>query len=85
MATRPTTALSVPSPKPQLLAARAELRCILDHPAFSPERRALAERYLRACCEVALLQQWLSLAVTECAAWEEAAWAQEPLSGLYET
>jgi hypothetical protein len=55
----------------ELEALRAELRCILQHPAITPERQQAAEPHIRRCTEAARLGQWLALAVAECGHWEE--------------
>ncbi|MCB2411067.1 hypothetical protein [Hymenobacter lucidus] len=65
----------------ELDALRAELRCILQHPAFTAERRQQAQRLMSCCTSPALLRQWLALAVAEGARWEEAALAQEANAG----
>lgn len=62
-----------PAPKPtcELDALRAELRCILEHPAISPARRQTAEPFISRCTDAARLRQWLALVVQECGMWEE--------------
>ncbi|RPD43895.1 hypothetical protein DNI29_22545 [Hymenobacter sediminis] len=59
------------APQHGLAALRAELRCILQHPAISPERRQAAEPFITRCTEPARLEAWLALAVAECGRWEE--------------
>lgn len=60
---------------------RAELRCILQHPAIAPARRECAEQFISRCQEATRLQQWLALAVTECGSWEEQTLAAEAAQG----
>jgi hypothetical protein len=60
-----------------LVAFRAELRCILEHPAISPERRQAAELFITQCTESTRLESWLALAVAECGRWEEQTLASE--------
>jgi len=67
----------VAGPSSELDALRAELRCILQHPAISSERRAAARSHLARCLEAARLRQWLALAVAECGRWEDQALAAE--------
>ena len=64
-------------PPGPLAALREELRCLLIHPAITPERRQQAEPFLSHCLEVAKLRRWLELIVRECAAWEEEKLAAE--------
>lgn len=61
----------------ELEALRAELRCVLQHPAIAPARRQAAEPHLGQCTAVGQLRQWLALAVAECASWEEQTLATE--------
>ena len=61
----------------ELDALRAELRCILQHPAFVPARRAAAGAFISQCADAARLEKWLALAVAECADWEEQTLAAE--------
>ncbi|MBC6609045.1 hypothetical protein H8B13_19660 [Hymenobacter sp. BT188] len=70
---------AVPAPpnRTELDALRAELRCILQHPAIAPARRQAAEAFISRCTETARLGQWLALAVTECVRWEEHMLAHE--------
>ncbi|GAA4389081.1 hypothetical protein [Hymenobacter koreensis] len=65
----------------ELEALRAELRCILRHPAITPARRHSAEQYLSRCTAAEQLRQWLALAVAECASWEEQTLATEAAQG----
>jgi hypothetical protein len=58
-------------------ALRAELRCILQHPAIAPVRRQAAEAFICQCTDAARLEQWLALVVTECGQWEEQVLAME--------
>lgn len=62
---------------PEVEALRAELRCILHHPAITPDRRQFAEQYISRCMAAGQLRQWLELAVAECASWEEQTLAME--------
>ncbi|GAB2796407.1 hypothetical protein HNQ93_004209 [Hymenobacter luteus] len=61
----------------QLVALRAELRCILQHPAIEPGRRQAAEAFMDRCTDAARLERWLALAVVECGRWEEQTLASE--------
>ncbi|GAA4367851.1 hypothetical protein GCM10023185_40090 [Hymenobacter saemangeumensis] len=61
----------------ELDALRAELRCILQHPAIAPWRRQAAEPFIGQCSEPARLRHWLALAVAECGRWEERTLAEE--------
>jgi len=58
-------------------AIRAELRCLLVHPAITPERRSNADPFLKQCQAVAQLLRWQQLLLQQCAAWEDAALAAE--------
>lgn len=58
-------------------ALREELRCLLIHPAITPERRQQAAPLLSQCLDVAKLRRWLELIVQECATWEDEALAAE--------
>ncbi|RYU84775.1 hypothetical protein [Hymenobacter persicinus] len=58
-------------------ALRAELRCILQHPAITLARQQSAEDYISRCTAAEQLRQWLALAVAECGRWEEQALATE--------
>lgn len=66
---------------PEMEALRAELRCILQHPAITPARRQSAEQYISGCTAAGPLRQWLALAVAECASWEEQTLATEAAQG----
>ena len=78
MSSASTQANCTPALPPGPLAAlREELRCLLIHPAITPERRQQAEPFLSQCLEVAKLRHWLDLIVKECAAWEEETLANE--------
>ena len=70
---------SPPSPACALLvsSARRNLREVLNHPAFSPERRQKAEPLLSACTDAAQLLRWKLLALQESEAWEDAQLARE--------
>lgn len=61
----------------RLEALRAELRCILQHPAIAPARRQAAEAFMGRCTDEAQLERWLALAVGECGRWEEQTLASE--------
>ncbi|MCB2380392.1 hypothetical protein LGH70_22560 [Hymenobacter sp. BT635] len=61
----------------ELTALRAELRCILQHPAIVPARRQAAERLMCQCSDPGRLRHWLALAVAECGRWEELVLAAE--------
>jgi hypothetical protein len=64
-----------------LEALRAELRCILRHPAISPARRQAAEGLISRCSEADRQKQWLGLVVVECGQWEERTLAAEKAGG----
>ncbi|MBC6992129.1 hypothetical protein [Hymenobacter sp. BT491] len=66
---------------PEVEALRAELRCILQHPAITPARRQSAEQYISRCTAAGQLRQWLALVVAECASWEEQTLATEAAQG----
>jgi hypothetical protein len=66
---------------PEVEALRAELRCILQHPAITPDRQQSAEQYISGCTAAGELRQWLGLAVAECASWEEQTLAREAAQG----
>ncbi|GAB2961683.1 hypothetical protein GCM10027048_32380 [Hymenobacter coalescens] len=61
----------------RLEALRAELRCILQHPAIVPARRQAAEAFIGRCTDAARLERWLTLAVAECGCWEVQTLASE--------
>ena len=50
-------------------ALRAELRCLLQHPAIAPARRLAAEPFICGCTDSARLREWVALTVTECGRW----------------
>ena len=52
--------------------ARRHLRCIINHPAFAPERRRKGETLISASTDATRLGQWQALALQECEAWEDA-------------
>ena len=60
-----------------IASARRNLRQVLNHPAFTPERRQKAELLLSASTNVARLLKWKALALRECEAWEDATLRQE--------
>ena len=60
-----------------LARARARLRAILDHPAFTAERRARAEQLLLTATDVQQLTRWARLALMESEGWEDATLARE--------
>lgn len=64
----------------ELAELRAELRCILQHPAIAPARRQAAEPFIDQCADATRLRHWLSLAVAECGRWEEQTLATERAS-----
>lgn len=70
---------------PGLDALRAELRCIMQHPAIAPARRECAEQFISRCQEAKQLQQWLALLVAECGRWEELALSTEAATSNGET
>lgn len=77
----PCPSVRTPVALAELDALRAELRCILQHPAITPARRAGAEYFIGRCQQAPQLQQWLTLVVAECARWEEQTLAAESASG----
>ncbi|GAA4379475.1 hypothetical protein [Hymenobacter koreensis] len=58
-------------------SARRNLRQVLSHPAFTPERRQKAEALLTASTNPAELLRWKLLALKECEAWEDTELARE--------
>lgn len=58
-------------------SSRRNLRQVLSHPAFTPERRQKAEALLTASTDPAQLLRWKLLALQECEAWEDAELARE--------
>ncbi|MFC7670687.1 hypothetical protein ACFQT0_27365 [Hymenobacter humi] len=69
-----TPSFAALSPAALLLvsSARRNLRQVLNHPAFTPERRQQAEALLTASTDAAQLLRWKLLAFKECEAWEDA-------------
>lgn len=63
--------------RPPLEVARARLRAVLNHPAFTPERRQKAETLLLATTDAPQLRRWADLALSECWRWEDATLARE--------
>ena len=53
-------------------SARRNLRQVLNHPAFTKERREKAEALISASTDAARLMKWKALALAECQAWEDA-------------
>ncbi|GAB3323036.1 hypothetical protein GCM10027511_31600 [Hymenobacter humi] len=74
-----TPSFAALSPAALLLvsSARRNLRQVLNHPAFTPERRQQAEALLTASTDAAQLLRWKLLAFKECEAWEDAELARE--------
>jgi hypothetical protein len=70
-------ATRAPGVNDELAALRAELRCILQHPAITADRRQAAELFIERCTDGARLRHWLALAVAECGRWEDQALATE--------
>jgi hypothetical protein len=66
---------------PEVEALRAELRCILQHPAITPARRQAAELYIGRCTDGTRLRHWLALAVAECGRWEDQTLVREGANG----
>ncbi|QKG55137.1 hypothetical protein [Hymenobacter sp. BRD67] len=54
-----------------LSTARHTLRQVLNHPAFTPERREKAELLLSASTDPAQLLRWERAAMKESEAWED--------------
>lgn len=69
-----TTAAPVLTPSYMLMVstARRNLRQVLNHPAFTKERRQKAEALISSSTDVARLQKWKALAIAESEAWEDA-------------
>ena len=73
-----TTATAItPGEMLLLSSAQRNLRQVLNHPAFSKERREKAESLIRANTNAAQLLQWKLLALRESEAWEDAQLARE--------
>ncbi|MBW3127092.1 hypothetical protein [Hymenobacter profundi] len=74
--TAPPAAIS-PAALLLVSSARRNLRQVLNHPAFTPERRQQAELLLTASTNASQLLRWKLLALKECEAWEDAELARE--------
>ena len=53
-------------------SARRNLRQVLNHPAFTKERREKAEALISTSTDAAQLMKWKALALAESQAWEDA-------------
>ncbi|MFD2719897.1 hypothetical protein ACFST9_14305 [Hymenobacter monticola] len=53
-------------------SARRNLRQVLNHPAFTKERRQKAEVLISTSTDAAQLMKWKALAIAESEAWEDA-------------
>jgi hypothetical protein len=53
-------------------SARRNLRQVLNHPAFTKERREKAEALISTSTDAARLMKWKALAIAESQAWEDA-------------
>ena len=53
-------------------SARRNLRQVLNHPAFTKERRQKAEALISTSTDAAQLMKWKALAIAESEAWEDA-------------
>lgn len=74
--TPPPAALS-PAALLFVSSARRNLRQVLSHPAFTPERRQQAEVLLTSSTDACQLLRWKLLALKECEVWEDAVLARE--------
>ena len=74
---RPAAAAQLVSPRCPLERARARLRAIVNHPAFSPDRQHHAEQLLAAATDVQQLTRWARLALVESERWEDETLARE--------
>lgn len=72
----PPSALS-PAAMLFVSSARRNLRQVLNHPAFTVERRHKAEQLLTASTHACQLLRWKLLALKECEVWEDAELASE--------
>lgn len=63
--------------RPTLDAARVRLSDVLNHPAFSAERRQKAERMMMTTSDAHQVCQWATLALEESERWEDAVLAGE--------
>ena len=73
----PSSAALSPAALLLVSSARRNLRQVLNHPAFTPERRQQAEVLLTASTNASQLLRWKLLALKECEAWEDAELARE--------
>ena len=74
---RPAAPARRVAPRCPLERARARLRDVLNHPAFSTERRHHAEQLLSAATDAAQLTRWAALALVESERWEDETLARE--------
>lgn len=58
-------------------SARRNLRQVLNHPAFTKERREKAEALISSNTNAAQLMKWKLIALKESEAWEDAQLKQE--------
>lgn len=65
------------APHCPLERARARLRAVLNHPAFTAERQRHAEQLLAATTDVQQLTRWARLALVESERWEDETLARE--------
>ncbi len=69
----PTTAPALSSGMMLMVSsARRNLRHVLNHPAFTKERREKAEALIATSTDAARLMKWKALAIAESEAWEDA-------------
>ena len=73
----PSSAALAPAALLLVSSARRNLRQVLNHPAFTPERRQQAERLLSSGTDACQLLRWKLLALKECETWEDAELARE--------
>lgn len=68
------TAAAALSPGMMLMisSARRNLRKVINHPAFTRERREKAEALISTSTDAARLMKWKALALIECETWEDA-------------
>ena len=58
-------------------SARSNLRRVVNHPAFTPERRQKAEDLISKSTDAAQLMKWKALAIAESEKWEDAQFEKE--------
>ena len=63
--------------RPTLRSASARLADVLNHPAFTPERRHKAEELMSASTDAQRVSRWAELALLESERWEDDTLARE--------